>query len=108
MILARAVDDPDLSDEILEATRPDVRPEIEATRPHNMQVRGLRPDRPAPNLMHRRRVMDKTITYVGLDVHKNTIAVALAEPGKRGEVREYGTIANTPVALKDAGCQADP
>ena len=44
--------------------------------------------------------MDKTITYVGLDVHKNTIAVALAEPGKRGEVREYGKIANTPAALK--------
>jgi transposase len=44
--------------------------------------------------------MDHTITYVGLDVHKDTIAVALAELGKRSEVREYGKIANTPVALK--------
>jgi transposase len=44
--------------------------------------------------------MDEIITYVGLDVHKDTIAVALAEPGKRGEVREYGKIANTPAALK--------
>ena len=44
--------------------------------------------------------MEKTITYVGLDVHKNTIAVALAEPGKRGEVRENGKIANTPAALR--------
>lgn len=44
--------------------------------------------------------MEHSITYVGLDVHKDTIAVAAAEPGKRGEVREYGKIANTPVALR--------
>ena len=45
--------------------------------------------------MHRRRVLDKAITYVGLDVHKDTIAVALAEAGVRGDVREYGKIANS-------------
>src|SRR3954468_21928463 len=50
--------------------------------------------------MHRRRVMEKPITYVGLDVHKETIAVALAEAGKRKEVREHGKIANTPAAVK--------
>ena len=33
--------------------------------------------------------MDEAITYVGLDVHKDTIAVALAEAGVRGDVREY-------------------
>jgi transposase len=33
--------------------------------------------------------------YVGLDVHKDTIAVALAEPG-RGEPSYHGEIANTP------------
>jgi transposase len=44
--------------------------------------------------------MAKSITYIGLDVHKDTIAVALAEVGLRGEVREYGKIPNTPAALK--------
>ena len=28
--------------------------------------------------------MEQCIIYVGLDVHKDTIAVALAEAGKRG------------------------
>jgi Transposase len=39
------------------------------------------------------------ITYVGLDVHKEGIVVAVAEGGLRGEVREYGRIANTAGAL---------
>jgi hypothetical protein len=38
-------------------------------------------------------------TYIRLDVHKETIAVALAEAGKRNEVREHGKIANTPTAV---------
>jgi transposase len=44
--------------------------------------------------------MDNSITYVGLDVHKDTIAVALAEGGTRTEVREHGKIANTPAAVQ--------
>ena len=44
--------------------------------------------------------MEDRITYVGLDVHKDAIAVALAEGSLRGEVREYGRIANTPAALR--------
>ncbi len=43
--------------------------------------------------------MEKIIIYVGLDVHKETIAVGLADEGKRGEVRDHGKIANTPAAL---------
>ena len=43
--------------------------------------------------------MEDRITYVGLDVHKEGIVVAVAEGGLRGEVRDYGRIANTPAAL---------
>ena len=43
--------------------------------------------------------MADRITYVGLDVHKDSIVVAVASDGLRGEVREYGRIANTATAL---------
>jgi transposase len=43
--------------------------------------------------------MEDRITYVGLDVHKDGVVVAVAEGGIRGEVREYGRIANTAAAL---------
>jgi transposase len=52
--------------------------------------------------------MAKSITYVGLDVHKDTIVVALAETGLRGEVREHGKIANTPTALKALSAKLAP
>jgi transposase len=37
--------------------------------------------------------------YVGLDVHKETIAVAVAE-GRGGEVRYFGEVTNSVAALQ--------
>ena len=38
--------------------------------------------------------------FVGLDVHKKTISVALIDAAASATVRFYGTIANTPDALR--------
>ena len=42
--------------------------------------------------------MTKFSKYGGLDTHKDTIAVAIAESGQ-GRPRYYGEIANTPEAV---------
>ena len=43
--------------------------------------------------------MNEATRFLGLDVHAEPIAVALAEPG-RGEVRSLGMIANEPTAIR--------
>jgi transposase len=40
----------------------------------------------------RRQIMKKNTIFVGLDVHKNSISVALADAGRDGEIRYYGVI----------------
>jgi transposase len=42
-----------------------------------------------------------SITYVGLDVHKATVSVAVAEGGRSGEVRQLGIFANRPEVLRN-------
>ena len=43
-------------------------------------------------------VMDH-ITFVGVDVHEATVAVAIAEGGRAGEVRRVGVVENRPAVL---------
>jgi transposase len=44
--------------------------------------------------------MKKAIRFLGLDVHADTIAVAIAEDGRDGDVRSLGIIANEPTAIR--------
>ena len=49
--------------------------------------------------------MGNNISFVGLDVHKATIAVAVAEDGRRGETRFLGEIPNDLAALDRLAAQ---
>jgi hypothetical protein len=70
-----------------------------AARPRHAQCRGLcwiagtEPQAWRAGLMN-------DITYVGLDVHKATVCVAIAESGRGGEVREVGIFENRPDVLR--------
>jgi len=44
--------------------------------------------------------MKKSSMYVGLDVHKSSIEVAIADSGRRNEVRSYGRIDGSLAALE--------
>jgi transposase len=46
--------------------------------------------------------MEEYSTFVGMDVHKNSIEIALAEEGRNGEVRRYGQIDGTLASLDKA------
>ena len=46
--------------------------------------------------------MQKITLYIGLDVHKDSITIAIAEPGPKGEIRLFGTITNDMHALEKA------
>jgi transposase len=44
-------------------------------------------------------MMSQSVKYVGLDVHEDAIAVAVAEEVQRPAVREHGEITNKPAAM---------
>src|SRR5205085_6608930 len=68
---------------------------------HDMSLTRVAPAGPAPSLRHgRRAVREDSAVCVGLDTHKAKIAVAVAEPGRSGEVRFRGEIANRPEAVR--------
>jgi transposase len=43
--------------------------------------------------------MSESGVFVGMDVHKAMVSVAVAEAGRQGEVRHLGSVDNNPVAL---------
>ncbi len=49
--------------------------------------------------MRKGPVMKKATRFVGLDVHAETIAIAVAEAGRTGDVTSMGTIPNRPEAV---------
>ena len=48
----------------------------------------------------------KKVRFIGLDVHAETIAVAVAEPG--GEVRSLGVIPNRPESIRTLVKKLEP
>src|SRR5271154_234348 len=48
----------------------------------------------------RKRQMKTIRSFVGMDVHKATISISVAEDGRSGSVRFVGAIPNTPEAVR--------
>src|SRR5947209_10725681 len=66
-----------------------------------MSLTRVAPAGRAQSLRHgRRAVREDSAVCVGLDTHKAKIAVAVAEPGRSGEVRFRGEIASRPEAVR--------
>ncbi len=78
-------------------------------------MRGLLPEREPirigwaekPTTRNGDKHMKTTDKYVGLDVHKDTIMIAVAESEREGEVRVYGSISSDLNALDGARQRAD-
>lgn len=55
--------------------------------------------------------MTNSVKFIGLDVHKETISIAIADAGRKGELRFYGTIKNTADSItrfiKNMHCNKD-
>lgn len=49
--------------------------------------------------MHGRRAVEHSMAYVAMDTHKKSIAVSVADGGRRGEVRYIGEISSEPAAV---------
>jgi hypothetical protein len=59
--------------------------------------------RTVPRLTHRRRVTEKRITYVGLDVPKDTIALSLADRARRSARARQACEHSD--GVEDVGCE---
>jgi len=55
--------------------------------------------------------MRNSVKFIGLDVHKESISIAIGDAGRNGEIRFYGTIKNTADSItrfiKKIGCPKD-
>ena len=47
--------------------------------------------------------MAKRSMFVGMDVHKESIDISLAEEGRKGEIRHYGVISGDLEAVAKVG-----
>jgi transposase len=47
----------------------------------------------------RRQVVKHDIIFIGMDVHKNSIDIVIAQDGRKGRVRHYGKIDGNLAAL---------
>ena len=43
---------------------------------------------------------DSTTKFIVLDVYSKTVSIAIADEGRKGEIRHYGTIDNTTEAIE--------